>query len=168
MINNLTKEDIKNSVEFRWRKSQLLWLLGILTIITVVMLLVLVLTSLDDLKYFILIIKSWLIVVATYSVLLFPLILYYAYKMLYILKHYKQFNLYEVILDDVSTSYAYRGAVYYTVTIFDDDTTKRVCTNPYFSSRVFANFTLEEYNNKKIIGLYDNNLDKFYIIKKVN
>jgi cell division septal protein FtsQ len=52
MINNLTKEDTKNSVEFRWRKSQLLWLLGILTIITVVMLLVLVLTSLDDLKYF--------------------------------------------------------------------------------------------------------------------
>lgn len=168
MINNLAKEDIKNSVEFRWRKSQLLWLLGILTIIAVVMFLVLVLTSLDDLKQFTLMIKCWLIVVATYSILLFPLVLYYAYKMMYILKHYKQFDLYEVVLDNVSTSYAYRGAVYYTVTIYENKTAKRVCTNPYFASRVFANFALEEYNNKKVIGLYDNNLDKFYIIKKVN
>jgi hypothetical protein len=88
------------------------------------MFLVLVLTSLDDLKYFILTIKSWLIVVATYSILLFPLVLYYAYKMMYILKHYKQFDLYEVVLDNVSTSYAYRGAVYYTVTIYENKTAK--------------------------------------------
>ncbi len=168
MVNSLTKEDIKNSVEYRWRKTSLLWVLGIWAVITVVMFLAVVLTSLDDMKYITLSLEVWLIVTAIYSVIFLPFIAYYVYKMLYILKHYKQFNLYEVMLDNVSTSYAYRGAVYYTVTIYDDGTTNHVCTNPYFSSRIFATFILEEYNNKKVIGLYDSNLDKFYIIKKVN
>ena len=51
---------------------------------------------------------------------------------------------------------------------FANSKTKTVDTNPYFSSSVFSKFSPEEYNNKKVIGLYDDNLEKFYIIKKIN
>ena len=101
--------------------------------------------------------------------------------MLYLLKNYGEFASYEVTLDNVSTSYAYKGAVYYKVTINEVGRTIKVDTNPYFSSGVFAPFALEDYNNKRVVGLYevliktaaaallyDNEKDKFYIIKKVN
>ena len=40
-------------------------------------------------------------------------------------------------------------------------------TDFYFSSNIFSKFSPEEYNNKKVIGLYDDNLEKFYIVKKI-
>ncbi len=167
MKNNFTKEDIKNSIEYEWRKTSAKWLFGIWAVIAVVMLLVSVLTSLDDMKYIALSIEVWLIVTAIYSAIFLPFVAFYCYKMIYLLKHYAEFNSYEVVLDNVSTSYAYRGAVYYTVTINDEDFTRQVSTNPYFSSGIFARFTPEDYNNKKVIGLYDSQMDKFYIIKKI-
>ena len=33
---------------------------------------------------------------------------------------------------------------------------------------MFAKFTLEDYNNKRVIGLYDSQMDKFYIIRKTD
>ncbi len=167
MKNNFTKEDIKNSIEYQWRKISFCWLIGIWAVITVVMLLGTLIMSLDDIKYIGLSLQIWLIATAIYSVILLPFVAYYGYKMLYILKHYTEFNSYEVMLDNVSTSYAYRGAVYYTVTVNDEGVTRQVSTNPYFSSSILAKFTLEDYNNKKVIGLYDNEMDKFYIIKKI-
>ena len=40
--------------------------------------------------------------------------------MRYLLKNYQKFNSYEIVLDKVSTSYAYSGAVYYTITINEE------------------------------------------------
>ncbi len=167
MKNNFTKEDIKNSVEYQWRKTSAKWLFGIWAVIAVVMLFGTLIMSFDDIKYIGLSFQIWLIVMAIYSAIYLPFVAYYGYKMLYILKHYEQFNSHEVMLDNVSTSYAYRGAVYYTVTVNEDGYTRQVTTNPYFSSSMFAKFTLEDYNNKKVIGLYDSQMDKFYIIKKI-
>lgn len=168
MKNYLTKEEIKKSIEYRWRKTSLFWLVGIWVITTVVMFFALVLSSLGEMKYITLYLEVWLIVAAIYSALFLPFVAYYGYKMLYLLKHFKKFSLYEVILDNVSTSHVYRGAVYYTVIINVDGALKQVCTNPYFSSRISSNFAIEDYNKKKVIGLYDSQLDKFYIIEKVN
>ena len=168
MKNNFTKEDIKNSVEYQWRKTSFCWLLGIWAVIAVVMLLGTLIMSLDDIKYIGLSFQIYGIAIAIYSVIFLPFLAYYGYKMLYILKHYTEFNSYEVMLDNVSTSQMYRGAVYYTVTINDEGVTGQVSTNAYFSSGMFAKFTLEDYNNKKVVGLYDSQLDKFYIIKKAN
>ena len=111
--------------------------------------------------------QVWLIVMAIYSVIYLPFVAYYGYKMLYILKHYSEFNSYEVMLDNVSTSQMYRGAVYYTVTINDEGVTKQVSTNAYFSSGMFAKYPLEDYNNKQVIGLYDSQMDRFYILKRI-
>lgn len=165
--NDFTKEDIKNSIEYQWRKNSAKWLFGLWGVIAVVMLLGTLIVSLDDIKYIGLSFQIWLIVTAIYSALLLPFVAFYCYKMIYLLKHYKQFNSYEVILNNVSTSYAYRGAVYYTVTVNEDGGARQVATNPYFSSGVFAKFTLEDFNNKKVVGLYDSQMDKFYIIKKI-
>lgn len=167
MKNNFTREDIKNSVEYRWRKTSFCWLLGIWAVIAAVMLFGVLIIGFDDIKYIGLSFQIWGIVTAIYSAIFLPFVVYYGYKMLYILKHYTEFNSYEVMLDNVSTSYAYRGAVYYTVTINDEGVTRQVSTNAYFSSSIFAKFTLEDYNNKKVIGLYDGQIDKFYIVKKI-
>ncbi len=167
MKNNFTKEDIKNSIEYQWRKTSAKWLLGLWAVIAVVMLLGTLIMSLDDIKYIGLSLQIWLIAMAIYSVIYLPFVAYYGYKMLYILKHYAEFNSYEVMLDNVSTSQMYRGAVYYTVTVNDEGVTRQVSTNAYFSSSMFSKFTLEDYNNKKVVGLYDKQMDTFYIVRKV-
>lgn len=125
------------------------------------------LSSLDNIESIGLSLEIFLIVTAVYSAIFLPFAAFYGYKMMYLLKHYESFSSYEVMLDNVSTSYAYRGAVYYTVSINEAGNTRRVATNPYFSSGMLAKFPLEEYNNKKVIGLYDDREDKFYIIKKI-
>ena len=168
MKNNFTKEDIKNSVEYQWRKNSIAWLLGIWAVIAVVMLFATLAGSLGDIKYIGLSLRIWLIVMAIYSTALLPFAVFYFYKMIYLLKHYTEFNSYEVVLDRVSTSYAYKGAVYYTVTVNNSGASIQVSTNPYFSSGIFARFTLEDYNNERVVGLYDSRMDKFYIIRKVD
>ena len=73
-------------------------------------------------------------------------------------------QIYEVKLDDISTSYLYRGATYYTVTIDN----KKVDTNPIFSSSFLSKHSLQDYNNKTVIGLFDKTLNKFYVIRKIS
>ena len=58
----------------------------------------------------------------------------------------------------------YRGACYYTVTV----DSRQVDTNPIFSNFVFSKYSLKDYNNQTVIGLFDESLDKFYLIKKVS
>ena len=84
--------------------------------------------------------------------------------MRYLLKNFENMQIYEVKLDNISTSYMYRGAVYYTVTINH----KKVDTNPIFSSSFFSKHLLEDYNNKTVIGLFGETLNKFYVIRKIN
>ena len=73
---------------------------------------------------------------------------------------------YEVVFDKVSTSYAYNTFIYYKVTFTHNDKTIKVDTNPYFSSSIFSKFFLEEYNNKKVIGWYDDNIKKVLYYQK--
>ena len=166
-MNNFTKEDMKNSIEYRWRKTSFCYLLGIWALIAVVMLLGVLIIGFDGIRAG-MSLQIWLIVMGIYSAIYLPIVAYYGYKMLYILKHYRDLDSYEVMLDNVSTSYAYRGAVYYTVTVNEGGVTRQVSTNPYFSSGILAKFPLEDYNNKRAVGLYDSQTDKFYIIKRID
>ena len=84
--------------------------------------------------------------------------------MRYLLKNFENMQIYEVKLDDISTSYMYKGAVYYTVTINNS----KINTNPIFSSSFLSKYLLNEYNNKTVIGLFDESLNKFYVIRKIN
>lgn len=167
MHNNLTKEEIKNSVECQWRKFHAKQLLVIYLIIVVATLFVpLILLTKYGTEYLGQGIITWLICILVLGLLFGVFVLYYYFKYRYLLKSYKNFNCYEVVLDNVATSYSYR-AIYYIVTFNHNGKTKKVDTNPYFSTTIFSKFSPEEYNNKKVIGLYDDNLEKFYIVKKI-
>ena len=102
-----------------------------------------------------------------YSLIFIPIIIYYGYKMNYLVKNYSKFYMYEVVLNEVSTSYFYRGAVYYCVKFEHNGKSIYVHTSPCFSSHFLSKIKLEEYNNKKVMVLYDSDLDKVYVIKKI-
>ena len=172
MENNLTVEEIKNSVEYQWRKENIqrllvVWL--ILAVATLFVPLILIFANEDySIELLGLGMLIWGCCIVGYGLLLGGFSLFYYLKNAYLLKNYKNFKAYEVVLDNLSTSYAYKGSIYYTVKIIDGETTKTVDTNPYFSNLLFSKFPPNKFNNKKVVGLYDSQRDKFYIIKKIN
>lgn len=84
--------------------------------------------------------------------------LYIYAKIRYLYKNYKTFKEYKVMLNTFSTSYQYRGAVYYIVEITDENLNKiNVKTNPVCSDLFISKFKIVDYNNKEVIGLYDSN-----------
>ena len=167
MINNLSLEEIKDSVEYQWRKSQIKTLLGVWIFVAVISLFLPIIYASRDLKLLGLGMSVWLVCLLCYGLLFGGGILFYFLKNRYLLKNYQKFQCYEVVLDRVSTSYMYTRSISYTVDIVDEGTVKAVDTNPYFSSSFFAKFDPDDYNNKKVIGLYDDERNKFYIVKKV-
>lgn len=171
MKNDLTKKEIKNSVEYQWRKHSLqllLFIWGIIAIVTFVVFFGRLIVNVGDLESMWLCFQVWLLVTLLYSVLLFlPGVAFYYYKMMYLRGHYGEWDRYEVTLDKVSVSMTHRGAAYYTVSLCDEGVTRQVRTNPCFSSGIFASFVIEDYHNKKVIGLYDRKADKLYIVKKI-
>lgn len=169
MGNNFSKEEIKNSVECQWRKILAKQLFSIYLIVLIASLFIpFIITVKYDIKYLGIVFIIWLCCMLVIGIFFGCFILYYVIKYKYLLKNYEKFDTYEVVLDTLSTSYAYKASIYYTVTFVYEGKTKRIDTNPYFSSAFFSKFSPEDYNNKKVIGLYDNNLEKFYIIKKVD
>lgn len=164
-LNNvLTKEDIKNSLEYQWRKYQIKVFMIIWAIIVFFTILV---TLVVGLKNILLTLKITIGIVVSYSLVFLPFPIYYLYKLVYFLKKAPEFSVHEVILENVSTSFWYRGYIYYSVSIVVDNKKVGADTNPYFSnSSLLAKFYPKDYNNKKVIGLYDSRLEKFYVIKK--
>lgn len=162
-----TKEEIKNSVEYQWRMFNIKYILIVWLIIAVFTLFSPVLISLKTgFDNLLLCLRIWLLCNLILGFIFGGSALYYYSKIKYLMKNYNSFKTYEVLLDKVATSFAYRGHIYYSVTLKDDNFKKTVNTNPYFSS-CFSKFTINDYNNKKVLGLYDSNLQKFYIIKLV-
>ena len=172
MNNEFTIDEIKNSVEYQWRKWQIRVLLLSLLIVGVItfFIIIIVFTSVSnaDIKFIGIGILAWLFSMGVCVLIFLPICLFYYGKMRYLLKNYKRFNAYETVLDNVSTSYWYRGAVYYTVMINDNGLYKRVRTNPCFSSHFISKFSPEDFNNQKVVGLFDEETDRFYIIKKID
>ena len=166
-MNDIRVEEIKESVEYNWRKNQILILLYAWLLTAGISLLVPFAVSIDSIELIGMGFLIWLFWMMFIGLFIFVAILFYLNKNRYLLKNYQNFNAYEVVLDRFSTSYAYKGAIYYTVNILGNGVRKNVDTNPYFSSTIFSKFSPEEYNNKKVIGLYDDNLEKFYIVQKI-
>lgn len=160
----LSKDDILNSVEYQWRKHQLVLYFYFWLIISIITIFIPLAIGITNLEYIAVVALSCLGVII-FIFLIFGSFMLYSYsKMRYLLKNYENMQIYEVKLDDISTSYMYRGAVYYTVTINN----KKVDTNPIFSSSFLSKYLLNEYNNKTVIGLFDESLNKFYVIRKIN
>lgn len=167
-MNKIKDDEIKNSVEYKWRSYQVKVYLVVLMIILVVTFIVPLLSLILKTNSFKLALLIWLCFNIIIGLILGGFALYNFYKNKYLLNNYKKFKYFEVTLDNVCVSYMYKGTVYYNVTIIDEDKKIDVKTNPYFSSFKTAQFTLEDYNNKKVCGLYDDKLNKFYIISKID
>ena len=160
----LSKEDILNSVEYQWRKHQLVLYFYIWLIISIITIFIPLAIGITNLEYIAVVALSCLGVII-FIFLIFGSFMLYSYsKMRYLLKNYENMQIYEAKLDNISTSYMYRGAVYYSVTINNS----KIDTNPIFSSSFLSKHLLNEYNNKTVIGLFDESLNKFYVIRKIN
>ena len=168
MKNDFTENEIKQSVEYQWRNNQIKILLGIWLFISIAIFIVPLLGMIMELEIIGVTLLIWLFFVIMFGVILGGFSLSYYFKNKYFVKNYMNFSCHEVVLDKVVTSLMSRGSNYYKVTIIDENTKKEIDTNPYFSNYLFSKFLPEDYNNKKVVGLYDKNENKFYIIKKVN
>ena len=167
MKNDFTENEIKQSVEYQWRNRQIKILLGIWVFISVAFSTVPIMCVIMDFETIGVALLIWLVFVIMFGVILGGFSLSYYFKNKYFVKNYMNFSCHEVVLDKVVTSLMTRGSVYYKVTIYDGNVKKEVDTNPYFSNYLFSKFLPEDYNNKKVVGLYDIQMDKFYIIKKI-
>ena len=168
MKNDFTENEIKQSIEYQWRNNQIKILLGIWLFISIAIFIVPLLGMIMELEIIGVTLLIWLFFVIMFGVILGGFSLSYYFKNKYFVKNYMNFSCHEVVLDKVVTSLMSRGSIYYKVTIIDENTKKEIDTNPYFSNYLFSKFLPEDYNNKKVVGLYDKNENKFYIIKKVN
>ena len=168
MKNDFTENEIKQSVEYQWRNNQIKILLGIWLFISIAIFIVPLLGMIMELEIIGVTLLIWLFFVIMFGVILGGFSLSYYFKNKYFVKNYMIFSCHEVVLDKVVTSLMSRGSIYYKVTIIDENTKKEIDTNPYFSNYLFSKFLPEDYNNKKVVGLYDKNENKFYIIKKVD
>ena len=166
--NDITIDEIKQSVEYQWRNSQIKILLGIWVFISVAIFIVPLIVIIVELEIIKVALIIWIVFTILFGIILGGFSLSYYIKNRYFIKNYMNFSCHEVILDNVVTSLMTRGSIYYKVTIYDGNTKKEVDTNPYFSNYLFSKFLPEDYNNKRVIGLYDKSADKFYILKKVN
>ena len=168
MKNDFTENEIKQSVEYQWRSSQIKILLGIWLLLSVAIFIVPLIGMIMELEIIGVTLLIWFVFVIMFGVILGGFSFSYYLKNKNFVKNYINFSCHEVVLDKVVTSYMSRGSIYYKVAIIDGNIKKEVNTNPYFSNYLFSKFLPEDYNNKKVVGLYDKNENKFYIIKKVN
>ena len=168
MKNDFTENEIKQSVEYQWRNNQIKIHLGIWLFISIAIFIVPLMGIIMDFEIIGVTLFIWLVFVIMFGVILGGFSLSYYFKNKYFVKNYMNFSCHEVVLDKVVTSLMSRGSIYYKVTIIDGNIKKEIDTNPYFSNYLFSKFLPEDYNNKKVVGLYDKNENKFYIIKKVD
>jgi len=166
MINGFTREEIKNSVEYQWRTHQAKSLFIVFGIICVPSLFMTFFYAMANPDYLLVVFLSSAGCLVFFLVSFSSIALFYFLKARYFLKNYKSFDAYEVVLERVSTSWNYRGCIYYSVDIKGPNFNKSVDTNPYFSSGFLSKFLPEDYNNRTVIGLYDENQNKFYIVRK--
>ena len=160
----LTKEEVKNALEAKWRKKQIiLW-----TVAVGIWILFLFLVGLytafsvgDFLMSFEIVGLVSLCCLALFA----PFILFYIYKYVKLFCNLSDYEVYEVMLDKPSTSYWYRGAIYYTVTVpLEQNRFVEVNTVPLWSSGAFASCSLEDYNNKKIRVAYDKGQGRLLVL----
>ena len=113
----LSKDDILNSVEYQWRKHQLVLYFYFWLIISIITIFIPLAIGITNLEYIAVVALSCLGVIILIFLIFGSFMLYSYSKMRYLLKNFENMQIYEVKLDNISTSYMYRGAVYYTVTI---------------------------------------------------
>lgn len=166
-MNNLKDEDIKNSIEYNWR----IYLRNIYLVILIILYCISLIPAIYILNSEVQnVFDSFLMMLGIpfgiYSVSLLPSILYNQYKANYLLKNYKNMEVFEVLLDHPATSFIHKQCIYYQVSFKQGNKEVSADTNPYFDGGFLTKYSMSDYNNQKVKGLYDPSHDKFYILNK--
>lgn len=155
-------DNIKNSIESKYRIYQIKALLFIGLIIIILSLcpsiFILFKYQVFESLYFLLLLPIIFVLL-----IFLPFIIYYYINARYLINNNQNFILAEAILDKPSTSFLYSRSVYFSLNITIDNKTITIDTNPLFSTGLFSFLDLSECNNKKVVVFYDKNKDKAYV-----
>lgn len=162
--------ELKHSLECRWRKKQIKLYLGILIFVFGICILFGCLTIvihldelLEDKMLLLNIFLTTLGILGVTCLCLVPFLIYSFNDYRKIIKLAENSTLHEVVLDHPSVSFNYRGAVYYTVHFqTQDNHSISLETKPLWSNFWF--FPIEEYNNKKVEILYNKELNRVIVL----
>lgn len=160
-----TKEQIKASMEYKWRLRQCRTYLAIWGMMLVFALIGgfsagIKLQSAKDSVF------VSCVAVAIFSVSLLPAAIYPMVQIALLSKRAENCTVHTVMLDRPSVSAMYRGAVYYTVEFTQDGERFIRDTKPLWSSGDWAQFSLDEYNNKEVKILYNRGSDQVFVLGK--
>lgn len=160
----VTKEQIKNSLEYKWRMRQCKTYLVIWGVMAAFALMggAASFGKLGSVQGGLFV---FLVVTAIYSIVLLPLAIYPLVQILLLGKRAERCSVHTVKLDRPGTSHMYRGAVYYTVSFTDNGEHFLRETKPLWSS-FSVEFPLDEYNNKEVKILYDREADQVFVLGK--
>lgn len=160
----VTKEEVKNSVEFKWRGQQWRVYLGLFAfmLVLVIPMSIIKAKSLDDTGF------AVGVVAVIYGVVFVPFVLYAVWRQRELVHRFDNYERHQVKLDHPSVSRNYRGAIYYVV-LFQDNTGEwiRLNTKPLFSGGMFAVCPLEKYNNQTVEIFYDSEKEQVILSKLV-
>lgn len=160
----VTKEEVKASMEYKWRAQQWKIYLGLFAFVMVLVIPMGFLKT-NSLE---LIGPAFGIVAVIYGLIFGPIILYSVWRQWELVHRCDHYEKYQVKLDHPSVSRNYRGAIYYQV-LFQDNAGDwiRLDTKPLFSGGMFAVCPLEEYNNQTVEIFYDSEKEQVIISKLV-
>lgn len=160
----VTKDIIKNSLEAKWRKHQTLFWIAFFSFIFFVAIIIDLMICIGDNDFSIFIFALgiacgiWVLPIISFSGFYF-----YKYKRLF--RNLEDYQIYEVMLDKPSTSWNYKGAVYYTISFkIDNGNIITKDTLPIWSSSLMSVASLEDYNNKKIKIAYSDKEDEIIVL----
>ncbi|MBQ9120888.1 MAG: hypothetical protein IJY12_00830 [Clostridia bacterium] len=160
----VTKEQIKNSMDAKWRLGQIKTYSVILGGILVSLLCFALFSGIlhGDLA---LAFEVTGIYALLFIIIFAPFPLYNLYRYRKLFHHPEEYHLYTAVLDRPNTSYFYRGAIYYTVTLHTPDGfTRQANTKPLFSGGALASFPLDKYNNQTVTVAYKENENLLVIL----
>ena len=160
----VTKEQIKNSLEYKWRMRQCKTYLVIWGVMAAFALMggAASFGKLGSVQGGLFV---FLVVTAIYSLVLLPLAIYPLVQIRLLANRAERCSVHTVKLDRPGTSHMYRGAVYYTVSFTDNGEYFVRDTKPLWSSSS-VEFPLDEYNNKEVKILYDREADQVFVVGK--
>ncbi len=159
----LTKEQVQTSIQAKWRLYQMrlyLVLLGVSIALSFFISLFSLAAHELSSENMATALFAFGVMALIFLLVFVPFALFYLYQYRILFRGLEAYTVYTVTLDRPSTSYWYRGAVFYTIRVENRD----IETLPLWSSGSLAKFPLEAYNNKTVKVAYSATLEKLIVL----
>lgn len=160
----VTREEVKDSVEYEWRGLQWRYGIGILVFVMVLGYVLMALVS----RTFRIDLASYGFIVAAFAVFLVPFILHAVYQQRMLLRGIQQYQRYQVRLCNAVTC-AYNSRIYaYHVGFQTEEGELAVLkTKPIFSNHLHLPFSFHDFHDKKVEIFYDPEKERIIVSRKV-